>query len=178
VTGRAQAGASVNTRQQNLEKASMHPAIVVNIYLNQDGTAASSSAPHAMVAQGASGTQPGIDIPPPPSVDPTEGSAAVEEIPAPPAAPSDQSVTRTPVPSVAGEPSGQDVPPPPSAGPTQASATNGGVPAPPAAPSDQSATQTPTPSVPSEWSGQDVPPPPVLDAEPSGGDEDIPPPPN
>ncbi|HET9257865.1 MAG TPA: hypothetical protein VFO16_22060 [Pseudonocardiaceae bacterium] len=82
----------------------MNPAIVINIYLNQDGTAASSSAPHAVVAQGASGTQPGIDIPPPPS--------------------------------------------------------------------------TPVPPLPSEWSGQNVPPPPVLGAEPSGGDEDIPPPPN
>lgn len=91
----------------------MDPAIVINIYLNQDGTAASSSAPHVVVAPGTAGTQPGIDIPPPPSADPLEGSAAVEQIPAPPAAPSDQWVTRPAVPSVPNEPSGQDVPPPP-----------------------------------------------------------------
>jgi len=107
----------------------MDPVIVVNIYLNQDGTAASSGAPSAVVARGVSATPPGVDIPPPPTADPTGGFPG-EAVPAPPAASSDQDVALPPVPSMPGDPPGQDVPPPPTLD-AEPSGGNGTIPPPP-----------------------------------------------
>jgi hypothetical protein len=103
----------VGSRSQTFEKAPMDPVIVVNIYLNQDSTSASSGTPRAVVAQGSSGTSPGMDIPPPPTLDPAEASTAVDGVPAPPDAPSEQGISPPPVPAGPSDLSDDDVPPPP-----------------------------------------------------------------
>jgi hypothetical protein len=108
----------------------MDPVVVVNIYVNRDGTADVSGAPQASVAQGTAGTQPGIEIPPPPSAAPTDMSAAGQDIPPPPTAPSDEWVTPPPAPSEPSGPTGYEIPPPPVLD-AEPSGTVGSIPPPP-----------------------------------------------